>query len=108
MIRKDFEKLLGSLQQKELEINRSKGEEYCQQDEDALKNFKRNSERLGTDPITVCALYLFKHIDWLENYIKFRQEGTEGLESRILDIRLYLALLDALIVETENTSSTTN
>lgn len=99
MNRQNFEKLLLDLNEKELQINRSKGEEYCQLDSDALKNFKRNAERLGTDPITVCSLYLFKHVDWLETYIKTRQEGSEGIESRILDLRLYLALLYALITE---------
>ena len=99
MNRQDFERLLIDLNESELAINRSKGEEYCQKDSDALKNFKRNGERLGIDPILVCSLYLFKHVDWLETYIKTREEGSEGIKSRILDLRLYLALLYALIAE---------
>lgn len=99
MLRSEFTELLKELDAEELRINATKGEEYCQQDADALKNFKRNAERLGTEPLKVCALYLFKHIDWLETYIKTGKEGSEGLRSRILDIRLYSALLYALTTE---------
>jgi hypothetical protein len=51
--RADFERLLAELQEEELQINQSKGREYAQGDEDALRNFKLAALLLGEKPIVV-------------------------------------------------------
>lgn len=105
MDRKAFARLLGGLHATELELNTTKGTEYCQGDAQVTVNFRRHAERLGLTPQQVWAVYFGKHLDMVENYVKTGQVLSEALRGRIEDMRLYLALLLAISIEDENDTS---
>ncbi len=82
------------------ELTASKGVEYANSD-DQLANFKRLSEKLGLTPEAVNLVYLTKHIDAIESYVKNGKSNSEPIHGRIEDAILYLILLKSIIVEKE-------
>lgn len=103
MDRKQFTDLLVALHEKEIETNRTKGKEYAG-DEDVLSNFKELSKELDLTPEKVLWVYLKKHLSAIRTYCNLGDlYSTEDLASRILDARLYLALL--LAMQTEKTEN---
>lgn len=84
----------------EMELMRDKGKEYTVNDEDKLKNFKSIAERLKCKPEFVALTYLLKHMDSVRNYVLDGVEASnEPIEGRLRDIRNYILLLGALILE---------
>jgi len=82
-----------------IQLSKTKGAEYAHST-DQLANFKRLSQRLSLAPERVLLVYLTKHLDAIENYIRNpTQDLSEPIESRIDDAILYLCLLKALIYD---------
>ena len=80
----------------------SKGHDYCQgasvgSDRERLKNFYRNAEKLGIPARTVLAVYLGKHLDAIETFLKNGQVESEPIEGRIADAINYLLLLAKMV-----------
>lgn len=84
------------------DIMNSKGVEYSRGEEDVNSNFKRVAEAIGSDPLVICYVYMAKHWDSLASYIKTREGGSEGIESRLDDMHNYLWIFESLIKEAEN------
>jgi hypothetical protein len=100
-------------------VSDAKGQEYTQTGAeytdggDVLTNFKRNAERFGQNPFTVLGVYMGKHFDSIENFIKQLNNAEsyedavqlafsgEGIISRLDDAANYLDLLEALLYEYE-------
>jgi hypothetical protein len=83
-----------------------KGGEYAGS-EDRLANFKRGQQRTGAHPYQVLWIYLSKHIDSVETYIKDFVKGvnrprSESIDGRLDDMINYCLLMKALIKENEN------
>lgn len=81
----------------------TKGGEYAG-GSDRLANFKRGAGRVGVKPLTVLHIYLSKHLDAIDTYVRKAQcEETqvlsEPIEGRIDDAINYLLLAKALIAE---------
>jgi len=81
-------------------LGRLKGGEYSQ-DGDRLSNFKQNGERFGIHPLQTWAIYVAKHQDAIDTFIRDviagkTRERAESIESRALDIALYMILFVAL------------
>lgn len=81
-----------------------KGHDYTQGasaagcgDRERLKNFYRNGERLGLPPTKVLAVYLAKHLDAIETFLKHGDVESEPIEGRICDAINYLLLLAKLV-----------
>lgn len=80
-------------------LARTKGVEYSGT-EDKLANFKSLGRELGLDPKVVLWVYLQKHLNAVRSYATTNAvRSTEPIRGRIRDAQLYLALLEALIVE---------
>ena len=82
-----------------------KGGEYAGS-EDRLANFKRGAQRVGALPDQVLWIYLSKHLDSIETYIKDKVAGTsrprsEPITGRIDDAINYLILYKAMVIESE-------
>lgn len=73
-----------------------KGRDYTQGD-GRLKNFYRNAERLGTTGRQVLAIYLFKHMDAIETFLRRGAVESEPIEGRIVDAINYLLLLYKMV-----------
>jgi hypothetical protein len=95
-------KIFDALQNEELKILSSKGVDYAG-DEDALRNFKINAERLGLSKYQVWEVYAMKHIDAILTSIRRNPNAptrqAETLYGSILDGRNYLGLLACLLAE---------
>lgn len=96
----EAEQLIIKMHEEELAIARTKGREYTQGDR--LDNFKRIGSEIDISSKKVLWVYLKKHLDAIASYIKAEQVLSEPIESRILDARVYLALLRGLIEEQKN------
>lgn len=87
------------------DIFKTKGQEYANNDDDQLDNFKRLSKNLGMPPEKCLMVYATKHFDSLNYFIKNIENSeyinnlSEPIEGRISDIILYMCLLEGLIVE---------
>lgn len=102
MTHKDFNDLQYQLLQKVLQISETKGKEYANSDTDRLANFKRTAEKCGVSPLTVLNVFLTKHMDSLDSYVRQgRTFSTESIESRIVDAITYLTLFYGLVIDAE-------
>lgn len=102
MNRAAFVAILHDLHGLELEINDTKGEEYCRGEDDVLANFKREGARLDLPPRKILAVHMGKHLDAIYYYLKTGKVLSETLLRRIQDARLYLALLLVMAQEAED------
>lgn len=81
-------------------LSKTKGAEYAGND-NAFANFERLSDQLGLTREQVLMVYLTKHLDGINNWIKTRKEFSEPIEGRIEDAILYLMLLHAMVKESK-------
>lgn len=102
MTKTDFLKLLDGVAADLRKLSVTKGVEYANDETDQLANFKRLAQALNTSPEVICSVYLTKHLDAIQNFV--RRSGTgqmvvtsEPIRGRILDAILYLVLLRAII-----------
>lgn len=71
---------------------------------DALGNFKRGAEINGITPLQVLNVYMTKHIDAVQTFIRDHAAGnirpaSEPIEGRFRDIVVYCVIAMALIKE---------
>lgn len=93
----EFEALLNRTHTRLLQLTQTKGAEYAH-DADQLANFKRLGQRLGMSSKAILMVYLTKHLDSIESYIRAPSSDlSEPIEGRIDDAILYLCLLKGLI-----------
>lgn len=101
MTREEFDELLSSTFGTLAALSDTKGAEYAH-DADQLANFKRLGERLGMTSEAVLMVYLTKHLDSIESYIRRPSvDLSEPIDGRIDDAILYLCLLKALIHDSD-------
>lgn len=100
MKRDQFAELLDLMEHEERNIILTKGGEYTHGHEDRLISFKETANFSGVSPIQVCMIYLNKHYQGLANFVKTGKVlSDEDVYSRIMDLRVYLSLMRALIQE---------
>jgi len=75
---------------------------------DAFGNFNRLARQLGLDRKMILWVYLQKHFDGILAYINGHKSQREDVRGRILDARVYLALLRGMIEEDESPGSYTS
>ena len=87
---------------KRISMSEIKGKEYANGD-DRLANFKRQADSLGVSAEVVLQVYMNKHIDAINNYVKRGCEdtGSESIVGRIYDVQNYCDLLLGLIEESK-------
>jgi len=102
----DFYMLMSDLFEQCKKIAESKGKDYTVGSLDALANFKRGGESLGIPPEKVCWIFMNKHYQAITNYVKTGgQSESEPIRERIKDLINYLVLLQAIIVEGQETTA---
>lgn len=103
MNQKDFEEVFNHTVKECEKLLILKGREYAGSD-DRLANFKRGAARVGATPMQVLNIYLSKHLDSIETFIRDDAKGvtkelSEPITGRIDDAINYLFLLKAMVVE---------
>lgn len=86
-----FYDLTGTVFQKCLEVMQAKGADYTH-DDNKLANFERQASSMGLPPLVILRVYLQKHIDAFDAYVKTGKVESEPLEMRIVDIVNYFIL----------------
>src|SRR4051812_29184476 len=99
----DFNVVINETMENINKLMRVKGGEYAGS-EDRLANFKRGQLRTGAHPMQVLWIYLSKHIDSVETFIKdtaagIQRERSEPIDGRLDDIINYCLLMKALVKE---------
>lgn len=99
-----YDKLLADTWETITELSKKKGGEYAAGNDDRLKNFRRNGERLNLPMEIVWAVYAGKHWDAVTQYCADIHTGTnrprmESLSSRCDDLIVYLILFKAMLQE---------
>ena len=103
MLRDEFETLLDAMIAEEKATILGKGEEYTRGQKDRLASFKESASFAGVKPIQVCMIYLNKHYQSLAHFVATGEtKSGEPIEGRIMDLRVYMALMRALIQESRN------
>lgn len=77
-----------------------KGHDYtqgAQGDRGRLKNFYKTGERNGITPFQALNVYMGKHLDAIDTFVKVGQLESEPIEGRIHDAINYLMLLYKLV-----------
>ena len=99
MIHKDFIKLVEEIQTHQRQVLLAKNEEYASNN-DKLANFKKGAKALGVSPEQCLWGYLMKHIISCQDIVNGDGAYTpELLREKAGDIRNYLILLEALMIE---------
>lgn len=79
-----------------------KGADYTVGSKDRLANFNRGAELLGMRPEQVLAVYWYKHVTAVLNYIKTGgQSESEPIQGRITDNINYMLLFSKMVKEKE-------
>jgi hypothetical protein len=93
---KQFSELRKALTRDRWAVADSKAAVYAT-DADRLANFKRQGARWGVEPMRVLGIYMGKHMDAIESYIRDHKEGPEGIQSNVGDLMNYCELLLAAV-----------
>lgn len=105
MTHAEFDNFQDTLLDEVVEIKNTKGVEYAN-GEDRFGNFRRLSLSLGLTPEQVGWVYLAKHLDSLQSYIRIGQTfSNESIRSRFVDAITYLTLIAGMVEERFNDES---
>lgn len=101
----EFNSLREELLEECCKLSDGKSIEYTQSSNDKLANFKNIGRRFNIDPLLVAGVYMNKHIDSINNYIKTQKMSSgESLRSRFIDIINYSILMIAIEHEKNNST----
>lgn len=96
----NFLKLMSQMHVAEGAEHQRKSHDYADPEgHNILSNFQRVAANLGISQEMALAVYLQKHLDAIMTYCRTGDVSSEGIEGRIMDARVYLALLRAMVEE---------
>jgi hypothetical protein len=95
----EFNKVLDFAWNKILFLRNSGQKEYAHDEDNVFANFERVGASLDLDRKKVLMVYLLKHLDGINAYIKGHKSQREGVDGRIGDALVYLLLLLGMVVE---------
>lgn len=100
MLKIEFKALLDKMEEEEHLTILGKGEEYTRSQADRLASFKEIASFAGVSPKQVCMIFMSKHWQGLANYVATNKVlSNEDVTGRIMDLRVYLSLMRAIIQE---------
>lgn len=100
----EFDKFFDTLIEECRGMRDTKGKEYAHS-ESRFANFDRAAERLGISRTMAASVYLYKHLDAIDSYIKTGTVHSEAIRGRIVDAITYLTLIAGMIDEEADTTS---
>lgn len=98
MTQDEFKLLLSAMEDDEHAVVLGKGQEYTRGQKDRLSSFYEIASFAGVTPKQVCMIFMAKHWQALAHFVATgTTKSNEGVDGRIMDLRVYLALMRALI-----------
>lgn len=79
----------------EIALYRRKAQDYSDP-VNVFSHFQQEASKLGITPQKVLLVYLEKHLTAIAKYANTGEQDNEGIDGRIADARIYLALLQHL------------
>ena len=105
MKKKKFDELFKDIIE-EVKSTRDDGQkEYAHTEDDVFANFERVASSLDISKEKALMVYLMKHIDGINAYIKGHKSQREDVTGRITDCIVYLCLLYGMSQEKEPKST---
>ena len=96
----EFQKIHDELLKVEKTLMNTKGVEYTEGIDSRFRNFEVIADEMGITSQQVLWVYVRKHLQAIVYYLKQGHEASdEKIISRIQDVRNYLLLLSAMIIE---------
>ena len=101
-MRKDtFDKLFNDIMT-DVKATRDEGQkEYAHTESNVFANFERVAEGLDISREKALMVYLMKHIDGINAWVKGHQSQREDVTGRIMDSIVYLCLLWGMVADDE-------
>lgn len=97
-----FAAFLELVHKAEIEVRAAGQAEYAHDDSNAFANFERVGNQLGLSREQVLLVYALKHFDGITAHVNGHKSQREDVRGRIKDLRMYLALLWAMVEEDDN------
>ena len=97
MNKMEFSRFIGDIGDELRKLSSTKGAEYTGENTGAFANFERQAALLGLTREQILMVYLNKHIDGINNWVRTKKEFSEPVSGRIKDAILYLSLLLAMV-----------
>ena len=108
MTNKDFIEETQRFFEECLDVMNTKGQEYAGS-EDKFANFKRLANKYNVPAEEICGIYMTKHLDSIDSFIRERRAGksvmeieaglSEPISGRIMDAVNYLFILKGIVDE---------
>lgn len=95
------------LQEAETETMEQGQKEYARAS-NVFANFNRIAQDLGLTPEQVLIVYAVKHMDGIISWVNGYRSQREDVSGRIKDLRVYLAILNAMALAYEADQTTSN
>tara|TARA_Y100001973_G_C5170826_1_gene318956 strand:- start:946 stop:1377 length:432 start_codon:yes stop_codon:yes gene_type:complete len=89
----EFDKLFKNIIEEVRETRDSGQKEYAHTESDVFANFKRVGQSLNISKEQALMVYLIKHIDGINAWVKGHKSQREDVTGRIKDAIVYLCLL---------------
>jgi len=101
MNRENMAKHMQKMAEIELGLREAGQKEYAHDEDNAFRNFESTADELGISREKVLWIFVRKHFDGIKAHINGHTSQRESIHGRIHDARVYLALLDGMIIENE-------
>lgn len=101
MTREQMAQVMETMFAEEMKTREAGQKEYSHVDAEAFTNFNKLAEELHIDRKMVLWIYVRKHLDGILAYLNGHKSQREDVRGRIMDTRVYLALLRGMIEEEE-------
>ena len=95
----DFYTLIQLFLEECVETMKTKGKAYAGKDQSIFANFNRVAAKKRIPRQVVASIYMDKHLDALDSFIRGEYGDPEPIEGRIKDVINYLLLLYGMIME---------
>ena len=102
MKKREFDKLFKNIMSDVKETRDDGQKEYAHTEEDVFANFKRVANSLDITKEKALMVYLMKHMDGINSYIKGHKSQREDVRGRIKDAIVYLSLLWGMVDSSED------
>ena len=103
MTHEQFNKFQLELIDEVIRMKDTKGKEYANL-ESRFANFDRCAAKKGVSRLVVAGIYLDKHLDAIDSFIRTKKVMSEPIRGRIVDAITYLTLLAGMIEEENEVS----